>query len=351
MRATMLGLVFLMIVGVSQGQAGGYKVTKVIEVGPAATVIGMSGSVKWSPDGTMLAYFANNFLMVSDTLGNSRQVAAISEQYPVRAEWASDTEFAVRLKGEKRSDSTLYQLMVYDIVSGKSRLVDEYWRHRWSLMPGNVCFEGPYVTLEGNAYYLRVNITGDEKGDMIDRRKSARFEREKLPVSTRKAAALQQDHLIRWDADSVYRVSWMTADSERRYADRVHSPLHPGTTVSASGVHIFRDGTLVNRTTSDTIDVRAYAGVAPLNTHSCGFLRPVFNPVAPELLFQYYCEGEDPYVVDRVGTFNYETREFVLLDTLTAFGAWQLPEYAPNGRMIALTSGYKAYIVWREIEQ
>jgi hypothetical protein len=105
---------------------------------------------------------------------------------------------------------------------------------------------------------------------------------------------------------------------------------------------------LIDREAGDTIDVREYAGPPPPNTGGCGFLRPMFNPVSPEILFQYYCEGEDPYVIDRVGTFNFETREFVLLDTLTAFGAWQLPEYSPNGRMIALTSGNKAYIVWRE---
>ena len=347
MRATLLGFALLMIAGVSRGQPVAYKVTKVIEVGPVATVIGMSGSVKWSPDGTMVAYFANNFLMVSDTLGNSRQVAAIPEQYPVRAEWASGTEFAVRLKGEQRSDSTLYQLVVYDIENGESRLVDEFWRHPLSLLPGNRYFTGPFVTLEGTAYFAKGIVTRDEKGAKGAMLAGINFEEERLPISPQKAATLELDHLFRRGQDGLYLVACSGIDSTRLCETGGGS----GTVVSRTGAQVFADGILYNRGSGDTIDVREYAGPPPPNTGGCMFLRPMFNPVGPELLFQYVCEGKDPYVVDRVGTFNFETREFTLLDTLTAFGAWQLPEYSPNGRMIALTSGYKAYIVWREVEQ
>lgn len=344
MKTTLIGLVLLMIVGVSQGQAGGYKVTRVIEVGPAASVQA-GGSVKWSPDGTQIAFFAHNHLMVADTLGNSRRVAAISDAYPVRAEWASDTEFAVRLKGEKRADSTLYQLMVYDVESRKSRLLDEFWRHSRSLDPGNRYFSGPYVTLEGTGYFIKGIVTKEAQSTKATTNSKVGFDEEKLPLSSQKASALQLDHLFRRGTDGLYRVSWSGTDSTRLCKS---SGGHGEVAVSRIGAYVFVGGMLIDREAGDTIDVREYAGPPPPNTGGCGFLRPMFNPVSPEILFQYYCEGEDPYVIDRVGTFNYETREFVLLDTLTAFGAWQLPEYSPNGRMIALTSGNKAYIVWRE---
>ena len=107
-------------------KAGGYKITKVIEVGPAAWVP-FQGPLHWSPDGTMLAYFANNYLMISDTLGNTREVKKI-DMYPHRCKWVSEDQIGVRLKKKISDDSTLLRLVVIDVGSGRERVVQECMR-------------------------------------------------------------------------------------------------------------------------------------------------------------------------------------------------------------------------------
>jgi len=349
MRVVLLKTLLVVLLAAGAVSAAGYKVTKVIEVGPAATVIGMSGSVKWSPDGTMLAYFANNYLMVSDTLGNSRQVAAIPEQYPVRAEWASGTEFAVRLKGEQRSDSTLYQLLVYDIESGESRLVDEYWRHRWSLLPGHTYFEGPYITLEGNTYYERINVTGNEKGTMSDKLRSTKFDRERLPISSEKAATLQLDHLVRWGDDGLYEITLDFEDSVR-LAPKPFDRTGPFTDISEGRAFAVNGGHLLRLVDSTSIVLDTFPYPRPGGTGVCGFLFVSFNPARPELLFQLSCDIDEATSINRVGVFDCIGYGFTMIDVVPGSGSFMAPTYSPNGRMIALTSDYKAYIIWREEE-
>jgi hypothetical protein len=330
--------------------AARYKVTRVIEVGPAVPLL-TGGALKWSPDGTMLAYFADNYLMISDTLGNSRQVAPIAPpMFPARAEWVSNNEFAVSLNDREHHDSALYQLVVYDVTTGAERLVDEYWRTAWTLMPGHESYSGPYLTLEGNAYYVRTVVTGLEGEDLDAVRRSRVFETTRLPLASSRSAAtaLASSHLQIWGKDGLYAVSWNGDDSLKLSDDLAAGALRMGTTVSKDLTWVFRRGVVWNRFTHDTLDVRLFDGESPPETQGCGFGGTTFNPCASELLFEHYCEGGESYVVDRVGLFNYDSRQFTLLDTLTGISGGSSPVYNPNGRMIAFYARARGYIVWRE---
>ena len=342
---------FLLAATAGAVPGAGYKVTRVVEVGPAVG-LACGGAVKWSPDGTRVAYFANNYLMVSDTLGNSRQVAPISSGlYPMRAEWVSDNEFAVNLGDRLNTDSALYRLVVYNVLEGSERLVQECWRTPWSLLPGHTGYDGPYLTAEGNAYYIDIVISGLEEGTFEDRLRSSVFTTTKLPLSSSKAAYLQSNHLQVWGEDGLYLVDWSGGDSIRLCEDRATNALRMGTAVSADRSWIFRRGRLINRITPDTIDVASFAGEPPPNTEGCGFLSITFNPNGEELLFEHFCEGGETYVVNRIATFDYSTNEFTLLDTLTGIQGGTFPVYAPDGRMIAFFAQNKAYIIWREETQ
>ena len=56
--------------------AGDYTIEKVVEIGPADWVPFL-GPIRWSPDGTIISYFSQEYLMISDTLGNKRQVIRV----------------------------------------------------------------------------------------------------------------------------------------------------------------------------------------------------------------------------------------------------------------------------------
>jgi len=350
MRRIVVTAAFLWAATAGAVLGAGYKVTRVIEVGPAVG-LACGGAVKWSPDGTRVAYFANNYLLVSDTLGNSRQVAPISSGlYPMRAEWASDNEFAAHLADRERHDSAWNGLVLYGIGTGEESVVEEYWRTQWSHLPNHSQFSGPYLTVEGKAYYTRTVITGLAEGDPIEVLRSRHFDTQKLPLSSSKVAvqALLSDHLEVWGEDGLYLVDWSGGDSVRLSEDRANGALRMGTAVSADRSWIFRRGRLMNRMTPDTIDVASFAGVPPPNTEGCGFLSITFNPNGEELLFEHFCEGGETYVVNRIATFDYSTNEFTLLDTLTGIQGGTFPVYAPDGRMIAFFAQNKAYIIWRE---
>jgi dipeptidyl aminopeptidase/acylaminoacyl peptidase len=332
----------------------GYRVTKVIEVGPAISFFA-GGALKWSPDGTKLAYFANGYLFVSDTLGISQQVASIPQpMYPRGAEWVSDSELAVDLRAFQQPDSSLCQLTVYDIETGHSRVVEQFWRTRWTMMPGHTSYSGPFLTNEGRAYYTRMVVTGLEEGDQEEIRRSCVFTRTRVPLVPSgvlaKAAMpdIESSKIQVWGDDGLYLVDWSGSDSTLLSKQEHSSVAEIRTAVSSDGSLVFNHGMLLRTNPPDTIDIREYAGPLPPKTLSCGFLDVSFNPRTQELLFEHYCEGEEPYEVSRVATFDVPTRTFALLDTLTGLDSCVFPVYASNGRMIAVLSHFKAYIIWRE---
>jgi hypothetical protein len=254
------------------------------------------------------------------------------------------------LQDRENHDSALYQLVVYDIATGSSRIVEQFWRTAWTLMPGSESFDGPYLTLDGNAYYVSTSVRGLTEGDPDDIRRSRVFETKHLPLVSSKSAldALESSHLQVWGESGLYLVSWAGTDSTLLCRQQFSQVARLRVAASADGSLVFNHGKLVRRLLGDTIDVREYAGSLPPNTHSCSFLDVSFNPRREELLFQHYCEGDDPYVVFRAATFDVATLTFALLDTLAGIDNCEFPAYAPNGRMIALLSSNRGYIVWRE---
>jgi hypothetical protein len=349
MRTLLKVTVVFALVGAATSAAAGYKVTKVIEVGPAVSLLN-GGALKWSPDGTMLAYFANNHLMISDTLGNSRQVAPIGVFSPMRAAWVSNSEFAVNLADRRRTDSVLYRLVVFDIDDGSQREVRQCWETRWSLLPGHSGFDGPYVTLEGNAYYEDIEITGLEEGELRDRLRSTVVNRKRVPLVPGRGGtqSLANSHLQVWGKNGLYAVDWGGRDSTILWQESGAGAFHMWTAVSNDKHYVFNGGKLINSQSGEILDVGEYAGTRPANTEYCDFGSPSFNPRGDEILFWHFCEGGDTLVIDRVATFDISTREFTLLDTLTGISGGSSPVYNPNGRMIAFFAHGKGFIVWRE---
>jgi hypothetical protein len=196
--------------------ASGYEVTKVIEVGPAAWVP-FTGPLRWSPDGTMLAYFANNYLMISDTLGNSREVYKIDIGItPRRFEWVSNDKIAINLPKYKLPDSTLYKtITVVDINTGQDTVViADTPRTTWKPVyqrAGDTFFEGPFLSLEGNAYYIIKTYTGRQV--KLPRATVSETTDEYYWFFPDRSPALKENHFIRWGSDGLYLITLDQSDS------------------------------------------------------------------------------------------------------------------------------------------
>ncbi|RKX26270.1 MAG: hypothetical protein DRP45_03955 [Candidatus Zixiibacteriota bacterium] len=349
MKVLLIALVGVLAVTASSTLAADYEITRVIEVGPAKTA-GCAVSVRWSPDGTMLAYFANNHLMISDTLGNSHEVSSIHDLSPYRHEWVSDQDIAVRLEDRSRkTDSALNQLILYNIATGDEVIMEVYWKTRDFLVPGSEWFEGPFLSLERNAYYRVISATGRKDGTEVEQRESRKFRSENKSFSTDKDA-LAGEHvyatIVDGTGDFQIRSLYQT-DSIKQCGHRL--PFHIREhLVSADLSHTFTRGILTDLTDSSTTYVDDFAGDPPAHTVGCSYYFPTFNPRLEELLFLQACEGKEPYVVDRMCTFNYATNEFTDLGALTGLDAGTPPRYSPDGKKIAYTTGRKAYIIYRE---
>jgi hypothetical protein len=348
---------FLLVAGLVHGLsfAASYKVTKVIEVGPAAWVP-FTGPLRWSPDGTMLAYFANNYLMISDTLGKSREVKWIDIGItPKRFEWVSDEKIAINLPKYRLPDSTLYNtITVIDVNTGQDTIViADTPRTTWKPVyqrAGDTFFEGPFLSLEGNTYYVIKTHTGSSKEIPSGRGTAPETIDEPHWIIPDKAPALESNHFIRWYLKTgLFEIS-LTGSDSTRIAPTPFSYIGPFTEINRDRTYAMNGGTILRIADSVCIVMDTLPIQVPVVGAICGFAYVSFNPQWSEVLFQLTCDSVDLTVADRIGTFNYLTSEFVIYDPPAGAQHCVTPVYAPDGKKIAFLDEdhHKLYILHRE---
>jgi hypothetical protein len=316
--------------------AGDYTIEKVIEIGPADWVPFL-WPIKWSPDGTKISYFYNGYLMISDTLGNTRQVWK-ANTFPHKYEWLSNNEIIMHQRFMP-VNRTIVRLSIIDISTGQEQiLVDNTPPDSNMLAVQEVETYGPERTVEGNVYYTDEKVAG----------KSAIIPQSKY-LAPGKTLSVAENHILRWGDNGLYMVRAAMQDSTRLSRKPYdYMPLPP--IISPDHKYVMVGGTIQRIADSQFIVMDTCITDKPQKTVGCGFIFCSFNPKGNEILFQRGCDDGESYIVRSIGTFVLGTGRIQILDSLIHLTDCATPVYAPDGCKIAFQSNKKIYIIYRGLQ-
>ncbi len=326
--------IFFVIIAASAAFAGGYKIDRVINVGPAEWVP-KERPVKFSPDGSRVAYFYQGFLRISDTLGLDYAASMDSTIYPVWYEWLSNDEI-IWQRQILRNVTAVRRLGIIDVNSGEERTIIEDNQPVYYGASGDAgSFLGPHLTVEGNAYYI---IDQPDIFDVVI--PSGEY------TSGNRSLAEADNHILLWGKDGLYMVRADLGDSTRLtrkpYA-RIN--LHPA--ISYDREYILMGGLLEHLADSSYLILDTLIKDNLPTAFGCGILYGSFNPTAPEILFQVGCPDDQDYLANHIATYDYDAELLISIDSLANLTNCVGPAYSPDGRMISFISNDTAYIAFR----
>lgn len=331
-----LSVIFLLMVS-SLCHALDFEITEVIEVGSIYRG-GMLRPAQWSPDGVWLAYFQGQQLMIADSLGRTRSVAA-TEWVPRRFCWVDNSTIAIYEKLFLSAKESSHRLLKVDIVTGAQVVLEEFTRNTLTRRKNaRREFAGPYLTVDGSAYY-RVEEQGQGSVHMI-------------PLGDGQRPSLRENRILRTGEDALYLVRSDFSDSLKIS----HHPYKPYVTLpmnlSRDRTHIMFGGTIVRLADDKVISLDTLPLVKnhPEDTYGCGICEESFNPVYSEVAFLLSCDDGHSYVVNRMGVFDYQSYNYQILDDMLGRTNCANPAYAPDGKRMSFVSDGTLYILRREID-
>lgn len=308
---------------------------KLIEIGPADWEP-MDKPLKWSPTGAMLSYFNDDFLMISDTLGNNHRVDSIDLK-PYRYEWLSDDQIIVNLRALRGNIDTM-KIVIIDANSGDESILAGDADDIYDVGTAEDSnFLGPFLTVQGNAYYL------SEMGD---------FNEVVMPPSEfktgSKATTPADNQILRHGEGGLYLVKADGSDSTR--IDIAGSRNASNFLLSSDRAYLFIDGIIIRLADSTRILLDTIVRDAPPQSEGCGIIYPTFSPASSEILFQIGCDNDHSWLDNSIAIFNYASGKLTMLDSLTGINNCTAPSISPDGRKIVFLADGNAYILYRDIK-
>ncbi len=330
-----LAIILMVFSSSAANKSGNPPTARLIELGPADWEP-TEKPVKWSPTGAMISYFNDDFLMIADTLGNSHQVDSVDLK-PYRYEWVSDDQIIVNLRALYGKIDTM-KMVIIDVNSGGETVLAGDADDVFSIgSEEDSSFLGPYLTVQGNAYYL--SIVGDMTDIIMPQ---AEYK------TDGKSAVPADNQILRFGAGGLYLIGVNTNDSSKIAAAGVKKAYNY--LMSTDGKYLFMDGEILELKDSTRILLDTVIKNAPPEGEGCGIIYPSFNPNAPEILFQVGCDIDHFWLNNDIGIFDFSSGKLTILDTLAGIDNCTTPTFSPDGRKVAFLANDKAYILYRNIK-
>ncbi|MBU1318348.1 MAG: hypothetical protein KKH67_04040 [candidate division Zixibacteria bacterium] len=155
-----------------------------------------------------------------------------------------------------------------------------------------------------------------------------------------------ENHIFSWGDDCLYMITGDLGDTVR-FAPKPYEyiPLEP--VVSRDLSHYIVGGTMCRIVDSTYIVLDTMISDIKGDSLQCDFLYYSFIPTEPAVIFILVCDDDETFVLESIGSFNYETGELTIIDSIAGMEDFSIPVYSPDGEKIALLSDGKVYILYR----
>jgi hypothetical protein len=270
-------------------------------------------AVRWSPNGSLFAYFRGSSLMVGDTLGAVIPVGEVAHSVSC-FNWVSDEAVVVAMRGESSSGGETFRIEEYRLAAGQTILEEETVTDS-----GDLTFRFPRESIEGAVYY-RSYVKSDNSAVVLSQDKNGR------------AIAASNLHYLDLVGDNVCKISldlsdttivlpgrysgYVTRDNVRQIISRDEN----------SGLTVVWD---VPSGICDTLPVPALDVPDSLD---CGVSDYKFHPTDDRIIYLVSCDDGHFVSVDFVCSFDLDSHRVRVHGSSESPLTWNVPAYSPDGR-------------------
>jgi hypothetical protein len=310
---------FLVMVGLIGGPclAADVKVAEVIEIGPCGGGP-LFRPVKWSPDGSMIAYFNGQKLMVADTLGKAREVFTID--YVARPfEWISDSEIVLYQREFNNEPYRMHKLSIITLSGIETVLAEE--KVPKSNISSKPSFSPPHKTLSGIVYYESYASTayGKQILTLADKNRSI---------------SPSEHHYVTMVGANLYKISLGGKDTSLFLSGR-----YSGGVVNTDYSMFLAKGemsALLYNLKTKSCDTIYPPKVQNRKDVYCGVMGYEFNPANNHQVI-YFATCDDGHYVytDAVCLYDYDKKQSIVLSPMTESKHELSPMFSPNGRFFS----------------
>jgi len=325
---------------------------RAIELSEAA-LVPMTGPFKWSPDGSSIAFFYKTSLWVTDLEGNRRDLVEI-DGLPRGVEWIDNDRLAVGYFKRTGRLNRHYELLGIDAHTGEATPIDsfDYVFGPEGRTAGTKAYAGPFRSIDGRAYYLKLEHTGRTIEVPLGR--SAETIKTVVWLDDRNEQ-YTEDHyngFREWDG-IVYLLNLQGTDSIP-IAEKTPLTSYRPSNVSRDLKFVIQDGIVRSIDNSRAIDLSSKITIAVENKLGCGFNYDSFAPNSDRVLFSYSCDArisnhpdsiEYVKTVHQVGLYDIDLDKMYIIDTLTGLADCNAPVFSPSGDKIAFLSQYRLMVL------
>lgn len=324
MRNILFGLLFLLIINYSNSIAQDYEITKVIKVGPCGGGP-LFRPVKWSPDGSMIAYFNRQKLMVSDTLGETREVFTIN--YVARPfEWISDSEIVLYQREYNNNPYRKYKLSIITL-SGTETVLEEEEVSRF-VRPRKPSFSPPRKTPTGIVYYDSDAKRTDDRLIILTRAKKSQ------PISP------SEHYYVTSVGGNLCKISLDDKDTLTVLPGR-----YAGVVVNKEFGMMLAEGpdttAYLYNLRSGSCDTIYFPRVQPREDVFCSVMGYEFNSVENQVIYFVTCDEKygDYTTKNAICLYDISRKRSIALSPLTESDYESSPLFSPNGRYFSFVAG------------